>query len=272
MDFLRLAIRSLIYHWKINVAVALGVAAATAVLTGALLVGDSVRGSLRDMTLDRLGLVDELLLVDRFFREPLATELANDPHFPADYQRAVGVMLFPSRDGGAAHGRRRHARVERAGRGQPRHRGRDRPAVVLESGGRRRLSAADALSRSGRNRAESDPCRRASGGRRRQCHPASAQGGRHSGRQSVGREGRPDSQLPAAENHRDRGGPRTRSIQPDAQPGLAGECLCVTRAAAGWSRTARSHQLHPRRRKIPRASRRSRGQPGSRVRAASHLG
>ena len=95
LAFLRLALRGLIYHWRINAAVALGVAAATAVLTGALLVGDSVRGSLRDMTLDRLGLIDELLLVDRFFRQQLVTELANHPQFSQHYQRAVGVMLFP---------------------------------------------------------------------------------------------------------------------------------------------------------------------------------
>ena len=46
VTFLKLAIRSLSYYWRINVTVALGVAAATAVLTGALVVGDSVRESL----------------------------------------------------------------------------------------------------------------------------------------------------------------------------------------------------------------------------------
>jgi putative ABC transport system permease protein len=43
--------------------------AATAVLTGALLVGDSVRGSLRYLALDRLGDIDRVLVVPRFFRE-----------------------------------------------------------------------------------------------------------------------------------------------------------------------------------------------------------
>ena len=47
--------RSLSYFWRIQLAVLFGAAVATAVLTGALLVGDSVRGSLRDLTLDRLG-------------------------------------------------------------------------------------------------------------------------------------------------------------------------------------------------------------------------
>ena len=53
--------KSLRHHWRIHLAVALGVAAATAVLTGALVIGDSVRGSLRHLVLDRLGRIDELL-------------------------------------------------------------------------------------------------------------------------------------------------------------------------------------------------------------------
>ena len=39
----RLILRSLLHHWRLNVAVGLGVTAGTAVLTGALLVGDSGR-------------------------------------------------------------------------------------------------------------------------------------------------------------------------------------------------------------------------------------
>ena len=51
----QIAIRSLTYYWRTNVAVVLGVATAVSVLAGALLVGDSVRGSLRDLLLGRLG-------------------------------------------------------------------------------------------------------------------------------------------------------------------------------------------------------------------------
>src|SRR5687768_18403950 len=72
----RLLMQSLRFHWRIHLAVALGVAAATAVLTGALLVGDSVRGSLRHLALGRLGQIDQVLILDRFFREALAAELA----------------------------------------------------------------------------------------------------------------------------------------------------------------------------------------------------
>jgi len=66
---------SLRHHRRIHLAVALGTAAATAVLTGALLVGDSVRGSLRATALDRLGGIDEALITDKFFRIELADEL-----------------------------------------------------------------------------------------------------------------------------------------------------------------------------------------------------
>jgi putative ABC transport system permease protein len=69
-------LRTLAHYWRVNVAVALGAAVATAVLSGALLVGDSVRGSLRELTLDRLGSIDRALVAGRFFREELADDLA----------------------------------------------------------------------------------------------------------------------------------------------------------------------------------------------------
>jgi len=87
-------LRSLWFHWRIHVAVALGVAAATAVLTGALLVGDSVRGSLRRLTLDRLGRIDEALVTDRFFAEDLAARLEAAPDFRRHYSAAVPAILF----------------------------------------------------------------------------------------------------------------------------------------------------------------------------------
>ena len=77
MTTFRLIVRNLFFHWRGNFAVFLGVVVGTAVLTGALLVGDSLRGSLRDLTLRRLGWVDEVLIAPRFFREKLADELAS---------------------------------------------------------------------------------------------------------------------------------------------------------------------------------------------------
>lgn len=96
MTFWRLVWRNLLFHRRIHWAVALGVAAATAVLTGALLVGDSVRGSLREMTLDRLGRIDELLVVDRFFREELAREVASDRAVQKHYAEVLPAILVPS--------------------------------------------------------------------------------------------------------------------------------------------------------------------------------
>ena len=56
-----LVFRGLSYYWRTNVAVVVGVATAVAVLAGALLVGDSVRGSLRDLVLQRLGRADRVV-------------------------------------------------------------------------------------------------------------------------------------------------------------------------------------------------------------------
>ena len=87
--------RSLSYFWRIQLAVLLGAAVATAVLTGALLVGDSVRGSLRDLTLDRLGRIDYALVSEHFFREELATDLSHklegEPQF---HQETVPAILL----------------------------------------------------------------------------------------------------------------------------------------------------------------------------------
>jgi hypothetical protein len=78
VTFLSLLLRNLRYHWRENLAVFLGVALGAAVLTGALFVGDSLRGSLRELTLDQLGWVDQAMTPGRFFRAKLADELGAD--------------------------------------------------------------------------------------------------------------------------------------------------------------------------------------------------
>ena len=95
--------RTLTHFWKINVAVALGAAVATAVLTGALLVGDSVRASLRSLVLDRLGSVDCALVAPRFFRGGLATSLSIDDESGAGAGVAPVILL----EGAATHARSR---------------------------------------------------------------------------------------------------------------------------------------------------------------------
>jgi putative ABC transport system permease protein len=71
MTLLALVLRNLLYHLRGNIAVFVGVALGSAVLTGALLVGDSLRGSLRDLTLDQLGWIDSAMTPGRFFRQDL---------------------------------------------------------------------------------------------------------------------------------------------------------------------------------------------------------
>ena len=86
----RLVTVSLIHHWRTNLAVLMGVIAGTAVIGGALIVGDSIRASLRQMTRDRLGKVDFVVSGPRFFRAELAAELQsrNVPALPAIVMQA----------------------------------------------------------------------------------------------------------------------------------------------------------------------------------------
>jgi ABC-type lipoprotein release transport system permease subunit len=64
------------------------------VLTGALVVGDSVRGSLLHLALDRLGRIDEILAVPRFFRAQLARDLAEQPEFRRHFAAAVPLAML----------------------------------------------------------------------------------------------------------------------------------------------------------------------------------
>jgi ABC-type antimicrobial peptide transport system permease subunit len=83
MTFTRLLLENLFYHRRGNLAVLLGVVVGTAVLTGALLVGDSLRGSLRDLSDQQLGWVDAALVAPRFFRQELADQLPAGHASPA---------------------------------------------------------------------------------------------------------------------------------------------------------------------------------------------
>jgi putative ABC transport system permease protein len=79
----KLAVRSLWFHWRSHLTVLLGATLATAILVGALAVGDSVRGSLRSLALMRLG--DTRIALNgqsRFFRAELADALATDLRAP----------------------------------------------------------------------------------------------------------------------------------------------------------------------------------------------
>ena len=67
------------HFWQIHLTVALCTAVATGVLAGALIVGDSVRGSLRNITTERLGAIQHVLLADHFFQQDLLKRQSKVP-------------------------------------------------------------------------------------------------------------------------------------------------------------------------------------------------
>jgi len=94
MNTTRLLTASLFYYWRTHLAVLLGVTAATAVIGGALIVGDSVRESLRAMTFDRLGQIDHVLHTQRLFREELGSELSQRPEFRDRFSSVAPVLVM----------------------------------------------------------------------------------------------------------------------------------------------------------------------------------
>src|SRR5436190_3769468 len=102
MTLLSLLWRNLVYFWRGNLAVLLGVAVGSTVLTGALFVGDSLQGSLREQTMRRLGWVDHALAAPRFFRAALAQEVAS----AADARVSPALMLQASAAAGEKLDRR----------------------------------------------------------------------------------------------------------------------------------------------------------------------
>src|SRR5438128_3245969 len=98
-----LVCRNLAYFWRTNTAVVLGVATAVAVLAGALIVGDSVRASLRDLVLSRLGKTEAVVTSAQFFREQLAQDVPGSAPMVAlqglvthekDRRRAANVAVY----------------------------------------------------------------------------------------------------------------------------------------------------------------------------------
>ncbi len=92
MTSITLLLRSLSHFWRINLAVVAGVGVAVSVLAGAFLVGTSVRASLRDLALQRLGNVDQVVTAGAFFREALAEEVATSGAAAGDGADAVPAV------------------------------------------------------------------------------------------------------------------------------------------------------------------------------------
>ncbi len=76
MRVYRLVWRNLLFHWRTNLAVIGGVGIAVAVLSGALLVGRSVRGSLQHLLFQRIGSTDAVVSSNNFFGEHLTSAFA----------------------------------------------------------------------------------------------------------------------------------------------------------------------------------------------------
>lgn len=76
MNSFTLIVRSLRHYWRTHLGVLLGTALGAVVLTGSLLVGDSVKATLVRQAKLRVGQVDSVMLGgDHFFRDALAGEL-----------------------------------------------------------------------------------------------------------------------------------------------------------------------------------------------------
>ena len=90
------------YYARTNATVIAGVAVAVAVLTGAMITGDSVRISLRELALSRLGKASQVLTSAQFFRDALGAEMNATPLIALegvvskqqDNQRAGGVQVY----------------------------------------------------------------------------------------------------------------------------------------------------------------------------------
>ncbi len=95
-NFSRFGWRSFQYYFRGNAAIAAAVAIATAILTGALLIGSSMRGSLRALTLERLGKIDEILVAEGFFSADLAEHIRQTPVFQNHFQQIESIILFPN--------------------------------------------------------------------------------------------------------------------------------------------------------------------------------
>ncbi|HHK42987.1 MAG TPA: hypothetical protein ENJ50_11255, partial [Planctomycetaceae bacterium] len=109
MTLWSVVLRSLQYHLRSHLVVAAGVAVATAVLTGALLVGDTVRHSLTALTQERLGQIDRVLLSEHFFRASRVERLHRA--FPNAEEGIVPAVLVPQASISVSGKRRRTGRV-----------------------------------------------------------------------------------------------------------------------------------------------------------------
>ena len=97
MNFWTLLLRSIVYYRRGHTGLFLGVVVTCTVLTGALMTGDSIRGSLRDIVDERLGQIYLAMDTnDRFIRQDLTHSLKKDlSSHVAGVLRIAGVANNP---------------------------------------------------------------------------------------------------------------------------------------------------------------------------------
>ncbi len=89
-----LILRGLRHYWRTNLAVIAGVAVAVSVLAGALLVGESVRASLRGLVDERLGRTAVAVTGQGFFRQALADEIKKGDGFSPQFADAASLVAI----------------------------------------------------------------------------------------------------------------------------------------------------------------------------------
>ena len=162
-------IRASLSHYRgLHALVVAGVAVAVSVLAGALLVGSSVRASLRDLALERLGATELVVSSTTSFREALAADLRG--HAGAGIAAAAPILAVT---GAVTHedSRRTAARVQVFGI--------DDRFLAFHGRGRARPTGASGLD-------ERRPRSGAGRGSRRQRLAARRQADRHPAEQSAG--------------------------------------------------------------------------------------
>ncbi len=92
--------RSLAYYRKQHFGVFLASLISTAVLTGALTIGDSVKLSLKSIVDNRLGNIEHVLTTgNRYFKSDLSSRITKDLNIPAaSVLQLNGIVVFPGTD------------------------------------------------------------------------------------------------------------------------------------------------------------------------------
>ena len=112
--------RSLLYYWRSHLAVLLASAAGTTILVGSLIVGDSVKYSMQQITILSRGKTEYAVETgDRYFQTSLADKMADELKTPASSVLHVQGVVTGKGDrppvGGLGHHPNRRRRRHRKG-------------------------------------------------------------------------------------------------------------------------------------------------------------